>query len=69
MRTRWGVCNTRKKIITLNSKLLDYELWIIDYGIIHEMCHFYEGNHGKNFWALVEQACPRYKEAKKALKE
>ena len=69
MRTRWGVCNTRRKIITLNSKLLDYELWIIDYVIIHEMCHFYEGNHSKNFWALVEQACPRYKEAKKALKE
>jgi predicted metal-dependent hydrolase len=69
MKTRWGVCNTRKKQITLNSELLKKELWLIDYVIIHEMCHFYEPNHGKNFWTLVEQACPKYKEAKKALKE
>jgi hypothetical protein len=69
MLTRWGVCNTRKKQITLNSKLLAYDLWVIDYVIIHEMCHFYEGNHSKDFWQLVAAACPRYKEAKKALKE
>jgi predicted metal-dependent hydrolase len=68
MKTRWGVCNTRDKIITLNSELLHYEIWVIDYVIIHEMCHFYEGNHGKHFWELVATACPKYKEAKKALK-
>ncbi len=69
MKTRWGVCNTRKKQITLNSRLLEYEPWIIDYVIIHEMCHFYEGNHGNNFWDLVSQACPKYKEARKALRD
>ena len=69
MKTRWGVCNTRKKQITLNTKLLGYELWIIDYVIIHEMCHFFEGSHNKNFWNLVGQACPKYKEARKALRE
>lgn len=69
MKTRWGVCNTRKKQITLNSRLLEYEPFIIDYVIIHEMCHFYEGNHSKNFWDLVSQACPKYKEARKALRE
>lgn len=68
MTTRWGVCNTRRKQITLNSKLLQYDLWIIDYVIIHEMCHFYEGNHSKDFWNLVSKACPRYKEARKALR-
>lgn len=69
MKTRWGVCNTKKKQITLNSRLLEYEPWIIDYVIIHEMCHFYEGNHGNNFWDLVSQACPKYKEARKALRD
>ena len=69
MKTRWGVCNTRKKQITLNSNLLKYEPWIIDYVIIHEMCHFFEGNHSKDFWDLVAVACPRYKEARKALRE
>ena len=68
MRSRWGVCNTRKKQITLNSRLLEYDLWVIDYVIIHELCHFFEGNHGSNFWKLVSQACPKYKEAKKVLR-
>lgn len=69
MRTRWGVCNTRDKQITINSELLKKEVWLIDYVIIHEMCHFYEPNHQAGFWALVAAACPKYKEAKKALKE
>lgn len=68
MKTRWGVCNTWKKEITLNSELLKKDLELIDYVIIHEMCHFFEGNHGKKFWALVEMACPNYKEYKKRLK-
>ncbi len=69
MKTRWGVCHTRKKEITLNSELLKKDLKIIDYVIIHEMCHFYEGNHGKAFWDLVGAACPNYKELKKLLKK
>ena len=68
MRTRWGVCNTRNNIITLNSELLKKDISLIDYVIIHEMCHFYEPNHSKNFWNLVSQACPDYKEKRKKLK-
>ncbi len=68
MKTRWGVCNRRTKTITLNSLLLQKEIDIIDYVIIHEMCHFYEGNHGRGFWNLVSQACPRYKELRNSLK-
>ncbi len=68
MKTRWGVCHTRKKEITLNSELLKKDLQTIDYVIIHELCHFYEGNHSKDFWKLVEAACPNYKDIKKRLK-
>ena len=68
MRTRWGVCNIKKKIITLNTELLKKEISLIDYVIIHEMTHFYEPNHSKNFWSLVEQAIPDYKERRKKLK-
>ena len=68
MRTRWGVCNTRKKIITLNSELLKKDVSLIDYVIVHEMAHFYEGNHGKNFWKIVEDVIPDYKERRKSLK-
>ena len=68
MKTRWGVCNLKNNTITLNSDLLKKDLDVIDYVIIHEMCHFYEPNHSKKFWELVGQACPNYKELKKRLK-
>lgn len=69
MLTRWGVCNPSKKTITLNTELLKKDITLIDYVIIHEMCHFFEGNHGKNFWYLVSLAYPNYKEARRRLKE
>lgn len=68
MRTRWGVCNTKKKIITLNSELIKKDIALIDYVIVHEMAHFYEGNHGKHFWHIVESVIPDYKERRKKLK-
>jgi len=68
MRTRWGVCNTKNKIITLNSELLKKDIPLIDYVVVHEMAHFYEGNHSKNFWKIVEEVIPDYKERRKKLK-
>lgn len=69
MLTRWGVCNPSKGVVTFNTELLKKDISLIDYVIIHELCHFFEGNHSKNFWALVEKAYPNYKEARRALKE
>ena len=68
MLTRWGVCNPSKKTITLNTELLKKDIDLLDYVIIHEMCHFFEANHSKNFWYLVGLAYPNYKEARKRLK-
>ena len=69
MKTRWGVCNRKDNIVTLNSELIKKEVDLIDYVIIHELCHFYEGNHSQRFWTLVGEYYPNYKEAKKRLKE
>lgn len=68
MKSRWGTCNTRTNVITLNTKLLRFDLEVIDYVIIHEMCHFFVKNHSKEFWNLVEKAVPNYKEIKRKLK-
>ncbi len=68
MRTRWGVCNPQKQTITLNSDLLKKDISLIDYVIIHEMAHFYEANHSKEFWQIVEEAIPDYKERRKKLR-
>ena len=68
MKTRWGVCNPSKKTVTLNTELLKKEITLLDYVIIHELCHFYEGNHSRNFWHLVSMGYPNYKEARKKLR-
>ncbi len=69
MKTRWGVCNRAKKIITLNTELIKKDIKLLDYVIIHELAHFYEGNHSKKFWEIVSLACPDYKERRKALRK
>ena len=68
MKTRWGVNNVTKCIITLNSELLKKDICLIDYVIVHELCHFYEANHSKRFWYQVGLRYPKYKEARKALR-
>jgi len=68
MKTRWGVNNTTKKIITLNSELLKKDITLIDYVIVHELCHFYEANHSKRFWYHVEEHYKDYKLARKRLR-
>ena len=69
MKTRWGVCNRRDKVITLNTELIKKKVELIDYVIIHEMAHFYEGNHSKKFWDIVMQACPNYKTRRAELRK
>lgn len=68
MKTRWGVNNVTKKIITLNSELLRKDVDLIDYVIIHELCHFYEANHSSKFWYQVSLRYPDYKMARKRLR-
>jgi len=69
MKTRWGVCNYKLKTITLNSELIRYSKEIIDYVIIHEMCHFHHHDHSKSFWNMVSIYYPNYKEARKELRK
>ena len=69
MKTRWGVYNRRNHTITLNSKLIEYDISKIDYVIIHELCHIIHFNHSKDFWNLVGKYCKNYKEIRKELRE
>lgn len=69
MKTRWGVCNTKLKVVTLNSELIRYDLEKLDYVIIHELSHLIHHNHSKQFWLLVEKYCPDYKKIRKELRD
>lgn len=69
MKTRWGVNNRGNNTITLNTELLKKDIDLLDYVIIHELCHFYEANHSSRFWEHVSKYYPDYKMARKRLRE
>ena len=67
-RAMWGSCNSRSEIY-LNWKLVMLPKKIIDYVIVHELCHIVEPNHSKSFWSLVKQYDSEYIENKNWLKK
>ena len=68
MKTRWGVCNKSSMTVTLNTMLIHKDVTLIDYVIIHELCHFKYMNHSTLFWREVEKYYPYYKLARERLK-
>lgn len=68
MKSAWGICYSNKNL-SFNSLLFTMPMEIIEYVIIHELCHLKHLNHSKEFWALVEEHCPNYKETRIRLKE
>lgn len=66
-KTRWGSCSTKGNL-SFNFALLKFKKEVIDYVIIHELCHLREMNHSKKFWNLVGNICPNYKSLRKELK-
>lgn len=66
-KTRWGSC-TSKGNLSFNMQLMSFPTDIIDYVIIHELCHLKYMNHSKDFWELVASFIPDYKVKRKILK-
>jgi predicted metal-dependent hydrolase len=56
----WGSCNSAG-VIHLNWRLIFAPIQVLEYIIVHELCHLKEFNHTKNFWMLVKKFCPDYK--------
>lgn len=69
MKTRWGVCNIRTKVITLNLELIKRDIKYLDYVIVHELSHLIYGDHSANFWKLVGENIPDYKKYREEMKD
>lgn len=66
--TRWGSCTSRGNL-NFNCLLLCAPPEVLDYVVVHELCHRKHLNHSKEFWAAVAEVLPDYASSKKWLKE
>jgi predicted metal-dependent hydrolase len=62
-RSRWGSCSS-KGWLSFNWRLVLAPHDVLDYVVVHEVCHLVEHHHGPEFWALVEKRRPDYRESK-----
>lgn len=69
MKSRWGVCNIRTKVITLNLELIKRDTKYLDYVIVHEFSHLIHGDHSSAFWKLVGENMPEYKKYREEMKD
>ncbi len=65
----WGNCDFNTKTIHLNWMIILSPLEVVDYVIVHELCHLFEPNHSKKFWLRVEKYMPDYKKRKEWLND
>jgi predicted metal-dependent hydrolase len=67
-KTRWGSCSSAKNL-NFNWRLIMAPIEIIDYVVVHELCHLKYMNHSAAYWNLVAQTIPNHKELRKWLRE
>ncbi len=66
--SRWGSCSTKGNL-NFNCLLMLMPDYVIDYIVVHELCHLREMNHSEKFWAEVEKIMPDYQRAELWLKQ
>lgn len=67
-KTRCGSCSSKGNL-NFNCLLMLAPPEVLDYVVVHELCHRKQMNHSKAFWLEVEKVLPDYKEVRKWLKE
>ena len=69
MKTRWGTCNIKTALITLNLRLAEKPAECLRYVLTHELCHLHEAGHGERFWKRMDAYYPDWKRVRKLLKQ
>ena len=66
--SRWGSCSSSGKVM-FNWKVIMAPDPIVDYVVVHELCHLLEHNHSPAYWRLVERVIPDYRARRRWLRE
>jgi predicted metal-dependent hydrolase len=66
-KSRWGSCSTNGEV-TYNWRIIIAPHHIVDYIVVHELCHLLEHNHGPKYWKHVESVVPDYRICREWLK-
>ncbi|MDR9436371.1 MAG: SprT family zinc-dependent metalloprotease [Thiohalophilus sp.] len=66
-KTRWGSCSASGRI-NLNRNLLFLPPSLVEYLLVHELCHLREPNHSPRYWQQVEKVLPDYRQRDRALR-
>lgn len=69
MSSRWGSCQYKRGVMTLNKKLIETSRECIEYVVMHEFVHFLHQNHSKKFYEMLGALMPDWKERKKQLEK
>jgi predicted metal-dependent hydrolase len=67
-RTLWGSCSARGTL-SFNWRLVLAPLAVLDYVVVHELCHLRVPNHSRRFWTLVERHRPQWRDQRDWLRE
>lgn len=67
-KTRWGSCSNKGNL-NFNVALMRAPIEVLDYVVVHELCHRIEMNHSEKFWKEIERVMPDYKIYRKWLKD
>ncbi|MBF0383037.1 MAG: M48 family metallopeptidase [Magnetococcales bacterium] len=64
----WGSCG-KNRIINLNWHLIFAPKSVLEYAVVHELCHLQYRNHDDEFWGLLKKVMPDYEGRKRWLEE
>lgn len=67
-KSRWGSCNTQTRSINFSWQLLTAPPPLVDYVVVHELCHLWVPNHSRRFWSKLGSVMPDFQQRRGALR-
>lgn len=67
LKTRWGTCTPHKGYVRFNMELVKKPKDLLEYVVVHELCHLLEPKHSERFYTLLNRYYPHWRDARASL--